>query len=95
MDKFGELVSWFRSNCNGDWEHLNELRIFSLDNPGWRLIVSFRDTPLEKKEFESIKSDVSSDDWMFCSVKDEQFEGACSFDRLNEMISVFLDWIDS
>ncbi|MBL0319091.1 MAG: hypothetical protein IPP74_07360 [Alphaproteobacteria bacterium] len=38
------LMSWYASHCNGDWEHENQIKISTLDNPGWRLQIDLVDT---------------------------------------------------
>ena len=29
------LLSWYHSQCDGDWEHGNGVKIGTIDNPGW------------------------------------------------------------
>lgn len=29
------LNRWFATQCNGDWEHMNGVKIETTDNPGW------------------------------------------------------------
>jgi len=46
-----ELQAWFQTQCDGDWEHGHGVRIESLDNPGWMVVIELAGTPLEGKEF--------------------------------------------
>ena len=32
---------WFRSQCDGEWEHDNRIKIETLDNPGWDVWINF------------------------------------------------------
>ena len=32
---FQRLQKWYKSQCNGDWEHSFGIKIETLDNPGW------------------------------------------------------------
>ena len=29
------LRDWYAAQCNGDWEHMNGVKIHTTDNPGW------------------------------------------------------------
>lgn len=44
MDTLQELQRWYRSQCNGDWEHSYGVKIDTLDNPGWSVTVELADT---------------------------------------------------
>jgi hypothetical protein len=44
MDLLEWLQGWYRSQCNGDWEHCYELVIETLDNPGWSISIPLEGT---------------------------------------------------
>jgi hypothetical protein len=44
------LQAWYSSQCNGDWEHGNGIRIASIDNPGWHVAINLNETELESKQ---------------------------------------------
>ncbi len=46
LNSLDRLEQWFRSMCNGDWEHTYGIKILTLDNPGWIVAIELRDTPL-------------------------------------------------
>jgi hypothetical protein len=75
FDYLGRLQDWYRSQCNGDWEHEYGISVETLDNPGWHLRIDLADTPLDKKNFEPIKIEKSETDWFACKVSDHKFEG--------------------
>ena len=54
------LGQWFAMQANGEWEHENEIRIVSLDNPGWSVSIPLSGTILEAKAFEPFEDDRSS-----------------------------------
>lgn len=41
------LSSWYRKECNGDWEHTYGISIQTLDNPGWSVRIDLLDTSFE------------------------------------------------
>lgn len=45
------IQEWYKSNCDGYWEHMYGVKIDTLDNPGWIVHIDLIDTPLEQKEF--------------------------------------------
>jgi hypothetical protein len=44
----GRLQEWYRSRCDGDWEHSYGVKVETLDNPGWLVTVDLEDTPWEQ-----------------------------------------------
>ena len=98
MNVLVELQKWYRSRCDGDWEHCEGIRIDTLDNPGWTIEISIRGTDLEGKAFRAHSYGVgedalaSGDDWLDCRVEDNIFKAAGGPFKLEEMIRVFLDW---
>jgi Immunity protein 53 len=100
MDALTKLQQWYRSRCDGDWEHSLGITIGTLDNPGWSFDVDLRDTPLEGKSFKEHSYGVGSgattsgDDWLVCKVEQHVFKGRGGPFKLQEMIEVFLDWTE-
>ena len=98
MNALSELQKWYRSQCEGDWEHGEGIRIGTLDNPGWTLEISLQGTALEDAEFNENSYGVgenaqtSGDDWMTCKVEQKVFKGFGGPFKLEEMIRAFLDW---
>lgn len=33
------IQSWYKQYCNGDWEHNENIAIYTIDNPGWRVTI--------------------------------------------------------
>ncbi|WP_026514319.1 immunity 53 family protein [Butyrivibrio sp. LB2008] len=89
------LENWYKDNCDGYWEHCYGIRIFALDNPGWCVTIDFEDTDLEDKEFPMLRIDNSDDDWIICYVKDKKFIGSGDSDKIEEIIKVFKEWVES
>ncbi len=92
MKAMSRLVGWFNSQCDGDWEHGNGIRISTLDNPGWMVEIALEGTSLEDREFAPVKIDRSEHDWLRCVVKANHFSVACGPLNLEEGLEHFLKW---
>ncbi len=68
------------------------MQIGTLDNPRWTLSVDLSDTPLEHKEFHSIKIERAKNDWVFCKIENSKFTGFGGPKNLSEIIQVFTTW---
>lgn len=90
------LQKWYLDQCDGEWEHSWGLDIGTLDNPGWSLKVSLKGTPAEQMPFDPITVQREDEtDWVHCKVDGDQFLGHCGPNNLNQLLEVFLDWVES
>ena len=92
MDKLKLISDWFKSNCNGDWEHGYGIKIETMDNPGWKVEVYLYDTELEDKSFDKIMLNNGDNDWMCCNVENYFFIGMGDVDKLELILDVFCKW---
>jgi hypothetical protein len=88
------LIKWYKSNCNGDWEHSFGVHITTIDNPGWYITIDLKDTPLEKKTFQRIEIDNGDNDWIHCYVKDNIFIATGDPDKLQQLLIIFKNWVE-
>lgn len=88
------LEEWYSSQCDGDWEHSYGLKIDTLDNPGWFVSISLLETDLEYKQFEPVVTERSEIDWIQCKINKGHFEGAGGPSNLEEIITVFKNWVE-
>ena len=89
------LEEWYKSQCEGDWQHDFGVRIHTIDNPGWRVKIDLADTELENKKFDEYSFiDNGDEDWIFCCVKDGCFEGCGDPSKLEEIIRRFKEWVE-
>lgn len=95
MNEIKWLKRWYKSQCDGDWEHCYGVEISTLDNPGWSVKIDVRETDAEGRPFERIFIDNGDDDWYVCQVQDEVFQGSGDPDKLETLISVFRKWYES
>jgi len=92
MDTLQELQQWYRSHCNGDWEHGYGVKIATLDNPGWVVTIELTDTELAGCSFTEVQRLEPETDWIHCRVKDGKFEGHGGPFMLEEILKIFLAW---
>ena len=86
-----QLSAWFRSNCDGDWEHQHGIQIGTLDNPGWYLRVALEGTPMAGAALPRRLVERTEDDWISLEVKDGMFLAYGGPGNLLEMIRAFID----
>lgn len=89
------LQKWYHIHCDGDWEHARRIHIGTIDNPGWSLTINLEDTELEDRDFHKVKVDRTETDWLFCAVRNNQFEGACGPTNLPEILKLFRNWANN
>ncbi|MEZ6009903.1 MAG: immunity 53 family protein [Planctomycetota bacterium] len=92
LELLAALEDWYRSNCDGDWEHSYGLRIQTLDNPGWCVDVDLLGTALEGQDFASVHVERTEQDWLHCRVEKGVFRGAGGPRNLREILEQFIRW---
>ena len=94
MDILNWLQEWYKSNCDGDWEHVFGIKIDTLDNPGFTVCINLEGTNLEGKDFKKMAIDNGDDDWLFCWVENVVFNGVGDPNKLGKILEIFRDWAD-
>jgi hypothetical protein len=89
------IQEWVAGNCDGDWEHAQNFIITTIDNPGWGVTINLIGTRLEDKPFSTINTENSDSDWIYCTVKNQQFQGDGGLRNLIEILQVFIKWAES
>lgn len=88
------LMEWYQSQCNGDWEHQNGVRMGTIDNPGWSLDVDLADTRHAGRVVQPKLLERSDDDWVFVEVKDDVFRARGGPGNLAELIKTFAAFVE-
>ncbi|SDC26046.1 Immunity protein 53 [Paenibacillus sp. UNCCL117] len=86
------LQQWFYEQCDGDWEHMQQIYINTLDNPGWSIRIDLLETSLENENFNNIRIERTDTDWLICRVENHTFMGSGGVFNLNEVIEIFKNW---
>ena len=99
VDEFAWLEEWYRSRCDGTWEHQHGVSIRSCDNPGWWVQID-----VDKENFPTttdmvLKTDgdppseanglLGGPSWLLCQIKGGKFDAAGDPTRLREIIRCF------
>jgi immunity protein 53 of polymorphic toxin system len=85
------LQDWYASNCDGDWEHSAGVRIESLDNPGWTVLLDIAGTPIEGCVLDRVVVDNSEENWLHYWSDGNSIGAAGSPHRLRDALTVILD----
>jgi len=91
-DTFKWLEDWLTSQADGEWEHRYGIRIESLDNPGWSVMIDIGKASSPSRSFEPVIVERSESDWLQCRVVDGRFEGFGDTRKLAEIIEIFREW---
>jgi Immunity protein 53 len=94
MIELAWLESWYKSHCDGVWEHTHGIYLETIDNPGWRLRIDGGTTDHRMLEPNSHKTESSEDSWISCNMSEGVFEGFCGPQNLGEMLQLFRRWIE-
>lgn len=94
MDTLSKLCAWYQNQCVNDWHEDHQIRIGTLDNPGWSLKIDLEGTALHKKSFEEINIERSNENWIVARKADATFEAFGDPKALDAMIKIFLDWVE-
>jgi immunity protein 53 of polymorphic toxin system len=69
------LEEWYLAQCNGDWEHGDGIKIYTIDNPGWGVRINITGTRAAAAPMQPYVSDRGDDDWVRCELTDGFFVG--------------------
>lgn len=89
-----ELQRWYGSQCDGTWEHTSGVRIDTLDNPGWSVTIDLARATVRPAAGQVIREARDAADWYECSTTAEAFAGAGGPHNLEDILRVFLTWVD-
>jgi hypothetical protein len=93
IEYLDQLQSWYHSQCDGDWEHDERIRIKTLENSDWHLTINIEGTECESISFQTIKFK-TDDMWYHCFVERSKFEAICGSYNLGDVLRIFCDWAE-
>jgi hypothetical protein len=93
-DEFLWLQHWYFSKCKETQNFKLKIKISTIDNPGWHANVNLFGTGLERKKFDDIEHEIDENDWVFCTIRDNSFDGACGPCNLIQVLKVFRTWVE-
>jgi hypothetical protein len=89
------LDSWYRRQCNGDWEHRQGMRLQPLEKAGWHLTINLAGTSAVNARPQQLRLDTKGGGWLSCSIAGECFEGSGDPRKLEQIIGVFRRWVET
>ena len=96
------LQTWYRAQCNGEWEHQYGVQVETLDNPGWKVKIDLTGTSLQNLPMGDAACGAinhvgldGDQDWLQCKVENNRFDGAGGPSSLLRICDVFMDWVES
>ncbi|MBL7739161.1 MAG: immunity 53 family protein [Chitinophagaceae bacterium] len=89
------IQEWYKSQCNGDWEHQYGLTIDTLDNPGWSIEIDLAFTTLEKLVIDRVFVEKNENDWFYYTVSDAQYIACGDPNKLEFLLERFKEIVDS
>jgi hypothetical protein len=89
-----KLQKWYKSQCDGDWEHQFGIAIDTLDNPGWTIKIDLADTQWENVTVEPTKDYENEQDFLFYAIEDKKFDGSSSIDNFARLLEAFFEIIE-
>ncbi|MBK9576642.1 MAG: immunity 53 family protein [Fibrobacterota bacterium] len=92
---FDWVCSWYQSQCDGDWEHENQIKLITVSNPGWSLTIDLHGTSLEGVELEYCLLEVSDADWIGYKVQGNVFKASGDLTKLPRIFELFREICES
>jgi Immunity protein 53 len=90
---FEWLQQWYKSQCDGDWEHEYGITIETVDNPGWYITINLIGTECDGHSFSPVKFEKDEMNWYFCLLRNNNFEASCGPCNLEMVLQIFQEWV--
>ncbi|MEC5145915.1 immunity 53 family protein [Chitinophaga sp. 212800010-3] len=90
------IENWFASQCDGNWEYVYGVKIYTLDNPGWSVEIDLEGTELADLEMEvQVFGDPAGKDWHSFLVADAVFRAGGDPGKLELLLNLFKELVES
>lgn len=89
MDILVWIQNWYKSQCNGNWEHNFGIIIETIDNPGWSVTIDTNETNIVLPDMAWVLIENSKFNWYGYKVMDGIFEGSGDPNKLVDLLSQF------
>lgn len=89
------LIEWYKSQCNGDWEHLYGITIESLDNPGWSVSIDLVETNYSLGDLPWKYYTANESDWYGYKVEGNVYKASGDSDKLEYLLEIFKNLVEN
>lgn len=93
-NNFRWLTEWYKSKCDGYWEHYNGISIVTIDNPGWSVRIDFEGTGISINEHPWTLVENGDQDWYGYEIKQDKFDAAGDPSKLETLIGIFRQLVE-
>jgi len=83
------LQEWYKTQCNGDWEHDHVIKIETLDNPGWYVEIDFNNTNCEIKDSKWNLYELNDNNWIGYKIENNVYSASGDFLKLTLILKIF------
>lgn len=94
MEILDWVQQWFKSNCDGEWEHGQGIQIITLDNPGWEIEIDISKTSVAFLDLKWILNEKSKQDWYGVKIENQKFYAAGDATKLTFLLGLFKEMIE-
>lgn len=89
MNTLRWLQEWYHTQCDGEWEFREGIKILSVSNPGWMVEINVSDTFLEDLVIPYQRVYRSEQDWYGYLLQDALFVGSGDPSKLEVILQIF------
>lgn len=95
MNTLNWLQEWYKSHCDGNWEHSNGIDIKTLDNPGWDISINIDDLGMRILDQDWILVEEDESNWYGYKIENGVCNASGDPSKLDFLILLFKDKVDS
>jgi hypothetical protein len=94
MEILDWIQNWFKTNCDGEWEHREVIQITTLDNPGWEIEIDISKTSIANMDLKWILNENGRTDWHGVKIENQKFTAAGDSGKLIFILGLFREMIE-
>lgn len=89
------IQQWYINQCDGEWEHEYGIKVYTVDNPGWSVVIDLNHTTLEDLEMPYQLFEKSEDDWYGFSIQKNAYKASGDPTKLELLLKKFKEIVDA
>lgn len=83
------IQEWYKTQCDGEWEHEYGIKVHTIDNPGWSMSIDLVYTQMEHIQIEYQLFEKSETDWYAFSIQGSVYHAAGDPNKLEFLLTKF------